>query len=68
MMTFEKIRDFGLSKLDTLLKIIILKLATVFNRKKLCGFKSYVIKNQESIDIIDILHCYENSTSRWYEG
>ena len=25
MMTFEKIRDFGLSKLDTLLKIIILK-------------------------------------------
>ena len=34
--------------------------------KKLCGLKSYVIKNQESIDIIDILHFYENSTSRWY--
>ena len=27
-----------------------------------------VIKNWESIDIIDILHFYENSTSRWFEG
>ena len=25
-------------------------------------------KNQESIDIIVILHFYEKSTSRWYEG
>ena len=29
--------------------------------------KSYVIKNRESIDIIVILHFYENSTSCWYE-
>ena len=36
--------------------------------KKLCGLKSYVIKNWESIDIIDILPFYENSTSRWNEG
>ena len=42
--------------------------ANLFNGKKLCGLKSYVIKNQESIDIIDILHFYENSTSHWYEG
>ena len=33
MMTFEKIRDFGLSKLDTLLKIIILKASHVFLHK-----------------------------------
>ena len=25
-------------------------------------------KNRESIEIIVILHFYENSTSRWYEG
>ena len=36
--------------------------------KKLFGLKSYVIKIRESIDIIVILHFYEKSTSRWYEG
>ena len=29
---------------------------------------TYVIKIGESIDIISILHFYENSTSRWYKG
>ena len=42
--------------------------ANLFNGKKLCGLKSYVIKIRESIDIIAILHFYDKSTSRWYEG
>ena len=42
--------------------------ANLFNGKKLCGLKSYVIKIRESIDIIAILHFYEKLTSRWYEG
>ena len=41
--------------------------ANLFNGKKLCRLKSYVIKIRESIDIIVILHFYEKSTSRWYE-
>ena len=36
-----------------------------FLMEKLCGLKSYVIKIRESIDI---LHFYDESTSRWYEG
>ena len=43
-------------------------LANLFSGKKLCGLKSYVIKIWESIDIIAILHFYDKSTSRWYEG
>ena len=35
--------------------------------EKILRHKSYVIKNQESIGIIYILHFYENSTSPWYE-
>ena len=42
--------------------------ANLFNGKKLCGLKSYVIKIRESIDIIAILHFYDKSTSGWYEG
>ena len=42
--------------------------ANLFNGKKLCGLKSYVIKIKESIDIIVILQFYEKWTSRWYEG
>ena len=42
--------------------------ANLFNGKKLCVLKSYVIKIRESIDIIAILHFYDKSTSRWYEG
>ena len=37
--------------------------ANLFNGKKICGLKSYVIKIRESIDIIAILHFYDKSTS-----
>ena len=40
----------------------------LFNGKKLCWLKSYVIKIRGSIGVIVILYIYENSTSRWYEG
>ena len=42
--------------------------ANLFNGKFFCGLKPYVIKIRESIDIIAILHFYENSTSCWYVG